>query len=321
VRSTIIPWVAAFVILALATVGGVALANATVLNAGSFVGSYLQAIARGDSASALALPGVDDDGADPALMTDAALAGLSELRQLSDEDLGDDLHRVTFAWDSPGGRGSTAFLVERVGTRFGLFPVWGFAESPVAHVALTVRNDAGFFVNELEADTALEAEEPVDYAVLVPGAYDFGHEGPLLTAEVSTVMVDEVGAQLDATVDVQANDRFVEEVQQEVDAYLDACAEQQVLFPTGCPFGRSVENRVVGEPEWSIVDDPVIRIEPGSEFGSWIVPETPGDARLRAEVQSLFDGSISTLDEVVDFEVDFVITVTGSTTVTIESRS
>ncbi len=31
------------------------------------------------------------------------------------------------------------FLVERVGTRFGLFPVWGFAESPLAVVDLTVR--------------------------------------------------------------------------------------------------------------------------------------------------------------------------------------
>ena len=56
-RRTVIPWVAAFVIFALATVGGVALANATVFSAGSFVRIYLDAIARGDAESALAAAG------------------------------------------------------------------------------------------------------------------------------------------------------------------------------------------------------------------------------------------------------------------------
>ena len=101
-RRTVIPWVAAFGILALATVGGVALANATVFGAGSFVRIYLDAIARGDAESALDLPGVDATEASTALLDPDALTGLESVQQVSDVDLGDGVHRVAYAWVSPG---------------------------------------------------------------------------------------------------------------------------------------------------------------------------------------------------------------------------
>ena len=77
-----------------------------------------------------------------------------------------------------------------------------------------------------------------------------------------------------------------------MDGELDRCATQDVLFPTGCPFGQSVENRVVSTPKWSIVEYPTVQVEPGDDFDSWVVPSASGTAHLVVDVQSLFDGSI-----------------------------
>jgi hypothetical protein len=318
VRRTVIPWVAAFAILALATLGGVALANATVFTAGSFVRIYLDAIARGDAESALQLPGVDSTEASLALLEPDALTGLDLLQQVSDVDLGDGVHRVAYSWVSPGGNGTSEFLVQRVGTRFGLFPEWGFAVSPTATISLTVSHDSAFFVNALQADTGQDSDDAVAYALFVPGEYTFGHESPFLTAVPRLVVAVTPAEELTTTIEVEANEAFVTQVQSQVDAHLDQCATQEVLFPTGCPFGRSIENRVVSAPRWTIVAYPEVRVDAGPEFGSWVVPTTTGTAHLVVDVQSLFDGSISTFDEDVPFEVGYLITFTGPSTVTIE---
>jgi hypothetical protein len=318
VRRLVVRWVVAFAILALATFGAVAIANATAFGAGSFVQTYLDALARGDAESALAMPGVDAGDAETALLVDDALSGLESVRQTADVDEGDGVHRVEYAWESPTGSGTTSFLVETDGTRFGLFPSWRFAVSPTATVALTVSHDDRFFVNALQSSTGLDEEQPVDYALFVPGGYDLGHESSFLTAETQVLVLDEVASSTEVTIDVQANQDFVDEVQGIVDGSLDACVEQQVLFPAGCPFGRAIENRVVSTPEWSIVDYPVVRLVPGEDFDTWLVPSTTAMAHLVVDVQSLFDGSVSTLDEDVPFEVDYLVTFTSPTTITIE---
>jgi len=318
VRRTVIPWVAAFGILALATVGGVALANATIFSAGSFVHIYLDAIARGDAENALELPGVDATEASTALLDPEALTGLESVRQVSDVDLGDGLHRVGYAWVSSGGPGTSEFLVERIGTRFGLFPEWGFAESPTATVSLTVSNDSAFFVNGLQADTGQDSDDAVNYALFVPGDYSFGHDSSFLTAAPQAIVADAPGSRFETTIEVEANARFVEQVRAKVDEYLDQCVTQKVLFPTGCPFGRAVENRVVSAPEWSVVTYPDIRVEAGRGFDTWVVPTASGTAHLVVDVKSLFDGSVAAFDEDVPFEVDYLIRFTGPSTITIE---
>ena len=152
----------------------------------------------------------------------------------------------------------------------------------------------------------------------MPGEYTFGHESSFLTAAPQLIVAVTPGSQLTATIDVQANDHFVEQVQAKVDDYLDECATQEVLFPTGCPFGQAIENRVISTPEWSIVEYPEVQVEPGEEFDTWTVPTASGTAHLVVDVQSLFDGSVSTFDEDVAFEVDYLITFTGPSTITIE---
>ena len=309
----VLPWIVAFVLAIAAGGGAVAGLNATVFGPGDFVRVYLDALARGDAESALALPGVNAAGADDLLLDDTVLTGLTDLRQVSDDDLGDGRHRVTYAWTTPGGDGTTSFEVERVGTRLGLFPEWGFAVSPVARLSLDVLHDPRFTANDVQQNTGRDAAGPVEYAVLVPGSYVFGHDTEFLRAPDVTVLADEVGAVLDATVDVQAGGDFASALDEEVRAHLDECTTQQVLFPTGCPFGQTITNRVISDPVWTMAAYPELQIAPGSEFGTWVAGPSSGTAHLVVEVKSLFDGSVSTFDEDVVFEVTYTSTIDGTT--------
>jgi hypothetical protein len=308
-RRALLPWLIAFGIAVLAGAGTVAVLNITAFGAGSFVRIYLDALARDDVTDALTLPGVrpsTDGSAAPsaALLQDGTLSGLRDIRITSDEDR-DGVHLLTVDWTSSrgAGTGTTTFQIERIGTRFGLFPEWGFAVSPMATVALTVAHDPRFTVNGVEQISGTLANTPVDYSVLVPGVYSFAHTSRYLTAAPDAVVADTVNETLSATVDTRANPAFVATVSSLVNDRLTECATQEVLFPTGCPFGQSVDNRVSSTPKWSIVAPPKITIVPGEKFGSWAIPSAPATAHLVVTVTSLFDGSNSPFDQDVPFRV------------------
>ena len=318
-RRAILSWLAAFVIAVLAGAASVVVLNATVFGAGGFVGVYLDALARGDVSDALSLPGVDTPGANAALLHDGTLAGLSGVHQISDDDR-DGAHWVTVGWKTPNGSGTTTFEVRRIGTRFGLFPEWAFAVSPLATVSLSVRNDTRFTVNGAQEVAARPSDKAVEYAVLVPGSYTFGHSTALLTAEPQTVVADTVGVSLAAVVQPQADEAFVRKATAQVRQQLDACAKQPVLFPTGCSFGQSISNRVSGSPAWSIVSYPTITIAPSSRFGTWVIPGSPGTAHLKVAVTSLLDGSVSSFDQDVPFQLRATITLGAGDAITVTQQ-
>jgi hypothetical protein len=298
-----------FAIVLLACAGGVVAVNATVLGPGGFVQAYLDALARGDARSALGMPGVTvPEGADPALLVDDTLADLTDVRQIRDVEE-DGIHRITVAWTSPFGERETMFAVERVGARFGLFSAWRFAATPVVVVEVTALHDERFTVNGVAARSGVAASEPVPFAVLAPGAYLFAHDSEFLTAEPVALLAAQPGVPLEVAVDVRAGERFVEQVSLEVNEHLDDCATQDVLFPSSCPLGHAIANRVVGTPAWSIVSYPEIVIEPGEEFGTWDVLPATAVAHLTVEVQSLFDGTVTTFDEDIPVEVRYLATI------------
>lgn len=304
-----LPWVAAIgAVLAVAAIA-VAVLNATAFGAGAFVRAYLDALARGDATSAVALPGVAVPGPDTAFVDDDVLAPLGDIEIVGVETRPDGRYLVTAAWSTDEGSGTSRFEVERIGTRFGVFPEWGFAESPVAQLSLAVLHDPRFEINGVPATSAVSSNDPATYTVLVPGAYTIDHESHFLEADAVTIVADEPGATIEAALDIRANSRFVEQVEAEVHAHLDDCATQRVLFPSGCPLGRSIDNRVISEPHWSIVEYPQLEVVPTETFGEWEVPSAPAVARLVVEVQSLFDGSVSTVDEDITVPLRYRVTI------------
>ena len=312
-QRALLSWTLVFALL-LAGFGASVLAlNGDVFSAHGFVRAYLEALARHDSAEALQFDGVDlPPGVSFAMMTDDdALGDIDDIRFISDVDDGDH-HVVRFATVVAGTEQITEFEVEHTGTRFGLFSSWRFERSPVATLNVTVDHDARFTANGL---TTLSGE----FGVLVPGVFALDHDSKYLSGEDATVSVTEVGSVVDAEVHVTPKPEFTDAANAAIAAYLDDCVTQEVLKPTGCPFGAEVINRLNNTPVWSMVEYPTAVVAPTETPGVWTTEPTHAIAHVLAEVKSLFDGTVSSLDEDVPFSVGYRIVIAYDDTISVSA--
>lgn len=286
--------------------------NNSVFSASGFVSSYLSALARHDLAGALETPGVlGANGVSSELLTEDALGQVSDITIVSDTDQGGGVHLVTYTADLGDTTGRGVFQVQQTGTRLGVFSTWSFIRSPMSVLRITPLHDASFTVNGVAVTSDAGPSMPAAYQVLAPGFFTLGHDSSFLTAVSVTAVVTDPGSVVPVRIDIQASSAFVAQIQKQVDAFLDDCTKQEVLFPTGCPFGQELSNRVESTPAWSMAQYPQVAIEPGSEPGTWIVPKAQGSAHLKVDVRSLFDGTLSTFDEDVPFALTWVMTVDG----------
>ncbi|HWH97674.1 MAG TPA: hypothetical protein VNS80_04840, partial [Pseudolysinimonas sp.] len=181
--------------------------------------------------------------------------------------------------------------------------------SPVATLRLTVEHDERFDLNGVQAISGVAASTPVDYAVLVPGVYRVDHTSTYLQARAVEALADAPASVVASTLEVLPADALLDQITLEVHDHLAECATQEVLFPTACPFGQTIPNRVVSTPEWSIIEYPELTVGPGVEFGTWLVPPADALSHLTVDVQSLFDGSVSTFNEDIPFTVSYLVTI------------
>jgi hypothetical protein len=110
-------------------------------------------------------------------------------------------------------------------------------------------------------------------------------------------------------------------VQSEVEAYLTQCTTQAVLYPSGCPFGKTIRDRITAPPVWSMTAMPRIALQPASGDPAdldWVVPSTVGTAHIRVPVRSLYDGSVKDLDQDVPFSVSWRVSVDETSGVRIQ---
>jgi len=309
-------WLIGLALLIAGFFGSVAALNATVYSANGFVRAYLAALEAQDSAAALAAIGLTEvtSGSD-ALLTDSAMGELSDIELVRDTPGSGGIHSVVFDY-LLAADGSTAvdpqrteFTVEQTGTRFGLFPTWRFVASPLSTLSVTVANADSFTANG--QDAGAPADTPTGFAVFAPGIYELSHDSTYLAAARSGVPVTTTGAILDAAIDPEPTPALIDWATDATVAFLDDCATQTVLMPTGCPFGESISNRIDSEPQWSIVDYPAVEIVRAEQVGAWMTRPADGVAHLNVNVRSLFDGTLSRFDEDVAFEAQFGITFTG----------
>ena len=283
--------------------------NSTLYSPSGFVRTYLDALARHDLAGAIELSGtaaVTGD-ASQALLDRDAMGELTDIRVVSDDEDATGIHFITVEYVAGGTPGTTEFEVRRDGSLFGIFNDWAFAQSPLATVQIKVRHEREFTANGIDLIGQQDVAEP--YLVLTPTAIELSHDSEFYHAEPVQVLVEKPGGTVEAEVDLQATDAFVAEVQQQIDDALAACTTQRVLLPAGCPFGETIINRIVTEPVWTMTTYPVVTLAPDGLAATWRVPPTPATAHLVVEVQSLFDGSISTFDADVPFTVQYQVIV------------
>ena len=281
--------------------------NSTIYSASGYVAGYLDALGRDDVAGALELASTAEaPGGSEELLAREAIAELTDLQLLAEVTDADGIHRITFGYSADGIAGQSEFTVAPAGATLGLFSNWRFDTSPLGIVDVTVLNDPRFIANGLDLETP-EQDKAARYLAFTPTTLELSHATTYLSGKPVTVAVTEPSRPVTARVEVEPNKNFVEQVQQQVDAYLDDCATQQILLPTGCPFGQEIRNRVATPPSWSIVSYPIVTISPSAADEQWFMPRTAATARLVVEMQSLFDGTLSTFDETVPFTVAYTI--------------
>ena len=318
--KVLITWLVVGVLLVVSAFAAIGALNRDVYGPGAFVGTYLAELQAKDAASALAMPGVElstkeldaaglPESASPALLRSATLGSIDQITEVADEEVGDGIHEVTFSYEVGGVYGESTFVVAPNGTRFPLIPTWKFEVSPIAVVNLSVEHSTSFSVNGFDVDTRAVApaeQKPafdniVNLQVFAPGNYVFETSTDMLVSEPEKVLVDVPSDMHEGAVVAGPTDELIEKTQEAVNAHLDSCAEQIVLQPTGCPFGIVIDDRVDGEPAWSMDEYPEISIKAGAE--SWLIESTTGAATIDVDVQSLFDGSITNYNEDVEFSM------------------
>ncbi|WP_160423551.1 hypothetical protein [Agromyces seonyuensis] len=283
--------------------------NRTVYGAGQFVDRYLSAIARDDIAAAVATPGVDvttsqlealgvPADTSRAMLRSGVVAEAPEDVEIVDDVANDDgTHTVSVSYRIGDSILENSFLVQPIDPLYGVLHRWAFAVSPLAVVQVDVQHGYSFEVGDLTLDArAAKTGEDLaaftqsaPYLVVAPAGYVFESSTTLVSAndEEYTAEPATKGA---VALDLQPTPEFVDRVQEQVEAYLvDECTSQQVLQPTGCPFGAQIDDRVIGDPTWTIASMPTVTLTAGED--AFVMPPTEGVAHLSVLVQSLFDGT------------------------------
>lgn len=290
----------------------------------AFVVRYLDLLSAGRAADALHVPGVALDREtlesagiagipSEAMLRPAAMASLTDVKVVS-EVADDGKYDVTVSYRAGGHEGSSTFTVEQDGW-VGVTPNWRFTTSPLAVVELTLRGADRFAVNGFEVDrrqisaagTDAAPLDPLPMLVFTPGAYAVTVDTAISTSDGVAVLADTPLATTPIDVQTTPTDDFVAVVQERVEEFLTACATQEVLQPTACPFGYTVQNRIDSMPHWSITTQPTITVVP--DGAQWQIPPTDAVAHLDVDIKSLFDGEVTAVSEDVPFQVNGTITI------------
>ncbi len=267
---------------------------------------YLEALADDDLADAARLAGLSPDAPRP-LGDDGEP---SIVRIIERIDLADGTARVVAEYGSEQDAVTAVFTLSRGPAYLGVIPVWQFSTPPVTTAEVGVDQHDRLRVNDSPVTTS-DAGDPAEVSVFVPSLLtarlvEAHVRAPSEAIRVNGSSPTSIMLEATTTPDLQRV------IAREVELFLLECTEQRVLLPTGCPFGRTVTDRVVDEPLWQLVSSPTIEIVTGSTPGRWGVV---GSAELRviAQVQRLRDGQLSDVDEIVAAAIsgEVVLTATG----------
>lgn len=312
------------VLLLAATAAGVASMYRAFYGPTAFVERYLSLVADGRTADALATPGVAITTADldaaglpstasDALLRSTALADLTEIETTQVTEI-DGITEVTVAYQAGGFPGTTTFTVERDGW-IGVAPSWRFTVSPLAVMEVALHGSLAFEVNGFELDKRqvlpegadADLDDPLPMLVFSPGLYRVEVDTPIASTPGVAVLSDAPLTDVAVEVRAQPTDEFVEVVQTSVDEFLSTCATQEVLQPTGCPFGYVVEDRIQGLPSWSVTQFPEVTLQ--QDGAGWALAPANGVAHIDVDVQSLFDGTVSAVSLDIPFTLEGTVSL------------
>jgi hypothetical protein len=281
--------------------------NVTVYSGTSFVTSYLKALESSDYGLAASKAGLARAPQILPLATDS----LDNPRVVGTSSLPTGELVIQAEYELGGKTESTVFVITQGEPILWFFDTWRFSRQPVASLQFAVIGDHRVTINDTQLDVG-NLGVPPRTTVFVPGIYSSTLETEWVQAEPGVSTMTEVGAPASVRLVVSPTSGLMETTMNALEAYLDGCVDQAVLQPAECPFGVSISDRVVGVPQWTILDYPSVELKLSADRASWTMVAEEGLAEVTVQVQSLFDGTISEFRDTETFTV--VGIVRGTTT-------
>lgn len=279
------PWFWGGLIVGLLAVAAIVITvlNARVYNAQAAVEEYVAALLSGDGSTATALAQAHLASDAPEKISTVLLDGeplAAAASVLSDAEIvavetdipqsfrNDSVAQqvVEIRYTDPSAQQQvTSVVVDRVGSSWLFFAQWRLHPMPLQQIELT----------PTQMPDNAKADEPVAHihgqptpllgtngapatlASFAPAIISLDYSGTYLEVpETEHFVVHDVlpsGATVDFAFDVQLTQQVDDAITQEVQEELQRCTQQQVLQPTGCPFGYQTTNRVLPDSvAWSI---------------------------------------------------------------------
>ncbi|MGH1526755.1 hypothetical protein ACRAWC_23325 [Leifsonia sp. L25] len=308
-RRAVLLWSGIGVLLVAALISAFGAVQRAYYSPSGFVEAFAGAIAAHRLSDALAMPGADPSrpeleaaklppGASRELLRSDVLPAIRNVSVVSDMTGRDGVHSVVVRATADGSPVSARFRVRQTGSVLGVLSTWGFASTPLGVARITVAHADDFTVGRhTVSPRAASPDQPAaafsvsaDYLAAPLAPLELSHASRYVRAAPVSASVTP-GTVTETVVDAQPTRDFTVAVQRQVDGFLDRCAEQKVLQPAGCPFGVEIDDRVQGEPSWSMVTYPNVRLRAGDD--GWVTDAMVGVAHIDVTVQSLFDGTVS----------------------------
>lgn len=276
------------------------------------VREYFQALQDGDGGKALGLLNAQVPDSNAALLDGDALAEAgSHLEDVEVSTVSSDkdhaVVRASYLLD--GKPASSEFTLHPAETQWGFFTVWDFDPSTLPTMTVSMPGSTAVDING--ASVALP-ESSRDFAVFYPGVYTGSYSSPMITAEPREVPVSDEDQHTTMELTAVPSETMKQQVDEQIHAHLDRCAEQDSLYPEGCPFSHDFPGRIQGEVSWSIKDypRPEVRLA-GPHADQWSLPDSRGTAHIEFTAVDLYDGRTSTVSQDVPFTFSAGLKVTG----------
>lgn len=308
-------WAAALVLLAVAAVTVITLVNHKVFSPGQLVKQLHAHLVAGEGAQALGLLHAEVPKGNGLLLNGEGLRAASA--DIKDFTVGnpepvpgaDTIVVVPTSYTVHGVEQHTNYQLRSTGRQWLFFDQWEFVPSTLPTVQVSANTTNEVTINALPAPLT---KGSTTIPVFAPAVVNAGFETPNFAASSRGLVVTDLAAKsTKVKLRTEPTKALNDEVNNQINTYLDSCASQQVLMPSNCPMSYSTAARVRSDSiHWNIVDYPSAEIV--SYNGRWVLKPLTVKTRLDLTEQNLRTGAYT--EQSIEDSFGFTAVLKVSTT-------
>ncbi len=280
------------------------------------VRDYIQAIQNGDGRKAMALLDAEVPDSNAAMLDGRPLSEATKTLDHVDytvRQTSGDSAVITVTYQLNGTTSNTDFPVHRTGVHAGFLEDWAIDSTTLPTVEVSAPSVETATVNRQKVGVPGSDEK---FSVFYPGVYTAEYSSSLLEAPETTTTVTNSDSAKDVSqkpvlsLKPAPSHHAQDSIKSQVSEKLDACAQQDALYPKGCPFEYDFQGRVQGDVHWSILEYPDSSATIDKN-GQWKLSNPKGKAQIEFQSLDLFTGKVSTVKKTVPFQLNAGLQVNG----------